>query len=315
MRTPSPETTWTGRVLVVGSINVDVSVRVERLPGPGETLLARGVRRSGGGKGANQAVAAARAGGAATAMIGCVGRDNDGVLMREGLEADGIDCSAVEAVPDESTGLALITVDAAAENFIVVAAGANARVTVGTAARRAAATADVILAQLEVPQSALVEAASARRAGALFVLNAAPWAPIHADLLAQVDLLVVNEHEARGLAGTEDPAEAQRLLLEQVPAVVVTLGAAGARLSRRGCQAIEVPSPHTTAVDTTGAGDTFCGVLGAELATGADDITALKRAVAAASLTVERAGAQDSVPHKAHVDDRVAAVYGEDRHG
>lgn len=286
----------TGRVVVVGSINVDVSVTVEALPGPGETLLATSVRRSGGGKGANQAVGAARAGGAETVMVGCVGDDGDGEMMREALTASGVAVDSVAVSSDEPTGLALITVDAAAENTIVVAAGANGVVRIDDRARQAVAEADVVLAQLEIPQAVVLEAARARRDGALLVLNAAPWAPIDDALLAEVDLLVVNEHEARGLTGADDIGGAVGALLARVPAVLVTLGAAGATLARRDADPLTVPAPVVTAVDTTGAGDTFCGVLGAALAAGDDDLTAMQRASAAASLAVERRGAQDAVP-------------------
>ena len=299
-----------GNVAVVGSANIDISVRVERLPGPGETLLGHDVRRGGGGKGANQAVAAARAGGADTTMIGCVGEDTDGRAVRQALEADGINCTALGTAPDVSTGLALITVDDNAENCIVVATGANDRVTVDETARSLIARADVVLAQLEVPQTVLVDAALARRPESLFVLNAAPWAPLLPELVAQVDLLVVNEHEARGLSGADDLAAAQEVLLENVPAVVVTLGPAGSRLCRRGRDAVEVTAPSAEALDTTGAGDTFCGVLGAELAAGSDDLTALRRASAAASLAVERPGAQDAVPTRERVDMRHVDAYG-----
>ncbi|RKT76717.1 ribokinase [Terracoccus luteus] len=299
-----------GTVVVVGSINVDVSVTVEALPRPGETLMAGSVRRSGGGKGANQAVAAARAGGACTLMVGCVGDDGDGADMRRSLTASGVDVRAVTTSLDEPTGTALITVDAAAENTIVVAAGANGVVRLDDVAREALAGADVVLAQLEIPQTVVLEAARARREGALLLLNAAPWAPLLPELLAEVDVLVVNEHEARGLTGHDDVDEAVETLLADVPAVLVTLGAAGSRLQRRGEDAVTVTTPRVTAVDTTGAGDTFCGVLGAALAAGEPERVALQRASAAASIAVERRGAQDAVPTADETTRRHDDTYG-----
>lgn len=295
-------------VVVVGSVNIDLSVRVERLPAPGETLLASTVRRSGGGKGANQAVAAARAGGATTAMVGSVGGDADGETLRRALVAEGIDCSAL-ATSSEPTGTALITVDAEGENTIVVAAGANATLTIDPRADELIRAADVVLAQLETPQQAVLDAVRRRREGALFVLNAAPYAAIDPALIGEVDLLVVNEHEARGLAGADSVDAAVEQLLVSVPAVLVTLGAAGACLTRRGETPVRVAAPVVEAVDATAAGDTFCGVLGAALARGADDLTALRLASAAASVAVERPGAQDSVPTVTQTRERAAAAY------
>ena len=156
----------TGRVVVVGSVNMDVAVRTARLPKPGETLLAESIQRSGGGKGANQAVAAARAGGAATAMVGAVGTDADGDALLADLSRDGIDVSGIRRLGDHPTGVALITIDAGAENTIIVAAGANAAVALSDADRAALGTADVVLAQLEIPQRLVADAAAARRAGA-----------------------------------------------------------------------------------------------------------------------------------------------------
>lgn len=299
----------TGSVVVVGSVNLDVSVTVDRLPAPGETLLGGTVRRSGGGKGANQAVAAARAGGARTAMVGAVGDDADGAALRASLESDGIDCACL-ATSASPTGTALITVDRSGENTIVVAAGANDEVRLDDAATTVVRTADVVLAQLEIPQPTVLAAARARRQGTLFVLNAAPYAVVDPALLAEVDVLVVNEHEALGLSGEQTVDEAVGTLLESVPAVVVTLGAAGARLERRDGASLIVPAPRVDAVDTTGAGDTFCGVFGATLARGHDDLTALRLASAAASVAVERAGAQDAVPDAADTRERAHTAYG-----
>ena len=222
-----------GRVLVVGSINVDVSLTCARLPSAGETVLADSVHRSGGGKGANQAVGAARAGGAATTLIGAVGDDADGTTMLDRPVGGGGRLRRVARSSSLPTGLALITVDHAAENTIVVAAGANAAVEVTDADRDAVEAADVILAQLEIPQATVVAAARGRRPGVPLILNAAPSAPLSAELVAEVDLLVVNEHEARDLTGADDVEAATAQLLRQVPAVLVTLGAAV-----RGCSGV-----------------------------------------------------------------------------
>ena len=167
-----------------------------------------------------------------------------------------------------------------------------------------------MLAQLEIPQRAVLAAARARRAGAVFVLNAAPYAVIDPVLLAEVDLLVVNEHEALGLTGAGSIEAAAASLLGRVPAVLVTLGAAGATLIRRGAVSVDVPAAPVEVVDTTGAGDTFCGVLGAALARGDDDLTALQLASSAASLAVQHRGAQDAVPSVAQTRERARHAYG-----
>ncbi len=303
--------TFAASVVVVGSINMDIAVTCERLPRPGETLLARSLSRSGGGKGANQAVGAARAGGARTSMVGAVGDDGDGATLLDDLVADGIDVSAVSRRGDLPTGTALITIDAHAENTIIVAAGANASVELGPEAMAAIGAADVVLSQLEIPQDVVAAAARSRRPGALFVLNAAPSAPLQDDLVGEIDLLVVNEHEAVDLAGgSEDGLEAALThLTDRFPAVLVTLGARGARLLRKGAADVVVPAPRVTAIDTVAAGDTFCGVLAAWLAHGASEVEAMRAASAAASLAVQRHGAQSSVPTRSETLQQVRQVY------
>ncbi len=302
-----------GAVVVVGSANVDTAVRVARIPGPGETVLATGSLRSAGGKGANQALAAARAGGAPTSFIGCLGDDADGAMLRRLLDADGVRLELVATVP-EPTGVALITVDDAGENAIVVVPGANASLrTLDDAQRERVARAAVVLAQLEVPAGVVVEAARSRAPGARFVLNAAPSAPLPDALWPLLDVLVVNEHEAADQAATPpgDVDAAARVLLGRVPSVLVTLGAAGVLVARRDAPPVTVPAPAVRAVDTTAAGDTFCGVIAAALAGGADDVEAVRLACAAASLAVQRPGAQDSVPVRADVLARRTAAYPE----
>jgi len=296
-------------VVVVGSVNLDITVRTERLPSPGETLLATSIHRTGGGKGANQAVAAARAGATRTALIAAVGLDGDGDALLDALTRDGIDVSGVRRCDDQPTGVALITVDARAENTIVVAAGANRAVVLRDADLERLREAEVVLAQLEIPQRVVAEAAAARRPDALFVLNAAPAAPLLPELTAQIDVLVVNEHEAVDLAQRPDLDDALHRLLEDVPAVLVTLGAQGARLLRRNASDVHVAAPHVVASDTVAAGDTFCGVYAAGLARGIDEPSTLERACAAASLAVQRPGAQASIPTAEEVYDQVRAVY------
>jgi ribokinase len=292
-----------GRVLVVGSANVDQVYSVERIPEPGETVLATGSAIARGGKGQNQAVAAARAG-APTAFIAAVGDDGFGRLTRDGLAEDGIDLSRVRVV-SEPTGTALIAVDRGGENTIIVEAGANRTLGWEDADRPLVAAADVLVMQLEIPLSTVRDAAAAARAaGTLVVVNAAPAAELPRELLDLIDVLVVNEHEEaliRTSAGVER-------LTELVPLVVVTLGAAGARVLRASGEDRHVPAPRVDAVDATGAGDTFCGAFAAALAEGADPEQALAFAVAAASLSVQRHGAVPSIPRRAEIDAAVASA-------
>ncbi|MPV37130.1 PfkB family carbohydrate kinase, partial [Georgenia subflava] len=289
-----------GTVVVVGSANVDLVVDVPRHPGPGETVLGGRLRRSPGGKGANQAVAAARAGGADTWFLGALGRDGAADLLLESLTGAGVHEDLV-ALSDEATGTALIWITDDGENAIIVAPGANSEVAVDDAAAARLAQADVVLVQLEIPLETVVAAARARRDGARFVLNAAPSRELPPEVWAELDLLVVNEHEARDLApaagalGSNDaaaaagtgeraavgPEDLATALLEKVPAVVITLGGDGALVAERGADPVTVPAPKVTAVDTTGAGDTFCGVLAAALAGGAGLADAARLASAA----------------------------------
>ena len=294
-------------VVVVGSANVDLVLPVRRIPRPGETVLAGVMTRGPGGKGANQAVASARAG-ARTAMVAALGDDDGGALLRDALGSSGVDLSLVSAT-DTPTGTAIITVDDSGENSIVVAPGANGELSLSAAATAVVGAAKIVLAQLEIPLPTVQAAAAA---SSYFILNAAPAAELPDELLADVDLLVVNETEAEAIAGADRSA-----LLKKVPAAVVTLGAAGAVILTRGDDEIEVAGVPVGVVDTTAAGDTFCGVLAATLAsasaTGAittSDLTnAVRRANVAASLSVQAAGAISSVPHGEAIDARYAEVY------
>ncbi|MFI5706316.1 ribokinase [Kribbella sp. NPDC051620] len=290
-------------VVVVGSANVDLVLAVQRIPRPGETLLASDLTRGPGGKGANQAVAAARAG-ASTAFVASLGGDDGGALLRDALEGSGVDLSLVSTSANP-TGTAIITVAADGENSIVVAPSANADLKLSAEALTGIGQAKIVLSQLEIPLSTVQTAAEE---SAYFILNAAPATDLSDELLAHVDLLVVNETEAEAIAGKDF-----KDLLTRVPAAVVTLGAEGAVILSRDAAEIRIPGVSVEVVDTTAAGDTFCGVLAATLAAGsttARDLTnAVRRANVAASLSVQTAGAIPSVPHGEAIDARLAEVY------
>jgi ribokinase len=280
-------------IALVGSINLDVVVAVERHPAPGETVLGGDRRELPGGKGANQAVAAARLG-ADVAFVGRVGADDAGRRLRDGLAAEGVDVTHVRVDPDAPTGMALIAVDGAGENTIVVSSGANARVGAADveAARDVLASAVVTLVQHEVPEEAVAAAIGA--AGGTVVLNPAPARP----LAAAVDVLVPNRGELEALAGRAgDPVELARALA-LARAVVVTLGGEGAVVVD-GERVERVPAPRVDAVDTTGAGDAFCGALAQALDAGAELIEAARWATRAAAASVTKPGAQGGLPRAA----------------
>jgi ribokinase len=273
-------------VAVVGSVNLDLVARVERLPRPGETLPARGVSRHPGGKGANQALAAARLG-AAVSLVGAVGTDPLADEALALLRAGGVDLTRVVTVDDRPTGTALIQVDDDGETTIVVDAGANAAVTVPDGV-----TADVVLTVLEVPDDAV---AAAMVLSAFTVLNAAPARDVPAEVLRSVDLLSVNADEHAVLGRTAD--------LDAPAAVVVTHGAAGATLLRHGREVATAAPPPVDAKDGTAAGDAFTAALALGLVRGLDDGSALRRACAVGALTATRAGAQPALPTLAELDD------------
>ncbi|MFC4852328.1 ribokinase [Actinophytocola glycyrrhizae] len=278
-------------VTVVGSGNVDLVSQVERIPLPGETVLSTGFATHAGGKGNNQATAAARAG-ATTTFVGAFGDDDNGARLRESLTGSGV--RPLVRTSDEPTGTALITVSATGENAIVVNAGANATLTDLTQEERAAiAGADLVLMQLEIPLATVV--AAAEIASGRVVLNAAPAQRLPCELLTHVDLLVVNEHEAALLGGADH-------LLTVVPALVVTLGAKGALVRTRDTTT-EVPGIAVDVVDTTGAGDTFCGALVAALDEHRPLDDAVRFASVAAALSVRRAGAVPAIPTREEIDD------------
>jgi ribokinase len=317
-----------GRVIVVGSVNVDLVVRGERLPGAGETVTGGTFSRHHGGKGGNQAVAAARLG-ATTAFVGAVGDDDFGAEARAALAAEGIDLGGLVVVPGP-TGVALIMVDARAENVISVASGANAMMTPdlvrAALARLEPTSADVVLVGHEIPTLAVRAALeAAREAGATTILNPAPAGGIDRSTFGLADILTPNRGELAAIAADDAerigraasagaaPEALAQLLLDansQGPgvrqAVVVTLGAAGALIVRLGRPAIDLPTPATRAIDSVGAGDSFNGALAAGLAAGLHLDIAARRAVVAAAVSTTRAGAREGMPTAAELDGFVA---------
>jgi ribokinase len=301
-------------VTVLGSLNTDISLLVPHLPEPGETVLASAAATFGaGGKGANQAVAAARLG-AAVSMVGCCGDDEFGARLRAGLAAEGIGVTGLRAVPGVASGLALITVDPAGENSIAVAAGANGLAGDTEVAAAFAQPCDVLVLSAEIPVPVLGAALHRARAdGVRTVLNLAPVPEGAPGLLAECPgWLVVNAQEAAALAGRPDGAPPQdEVALGRDAAavlaaglggghVVVTLGAAGAALAGPSGTAA-VPGFAVTAVDTVGAGDAFVGALAVALASGLGSADAVTAACAAGAAAATRRGAQAALPRPADV--------------
>ena len=289
-----------GAVAVAGGINMDFVVPVPALPGAGETVLGGDLERHQGGKGANQAVAAARAG-AKVRMIGAVGRDASGGELRAGLTAEGVDVEWVAEV-DAATGTALICVAPSGENQIVVAPGANARVN-ADAAKVAVDGCDVLLASFEVPMATVVACATAaQRAAVRVVVNAAPAQRLPPELAATRPILVVNEAELVMVGGYSNVEEAvHRLRVDGIDTVVVTRGASGVRLFEGGESLDMAAYVAGAAVDATGAGDTFCGVLAAWLADGRSLREAAGAANVAAGLSVGARGARTGMPQRAAI--------------
>jgi ribokinase len=297
-------------VTVVGSSNTDLTVRVAALPRAGETVLGRDVQRAAGGKGANQSVAACRLG-AVVYFVGCLGGDSFGDEAAGQLAAAGLRLDYLRRAPDAPSGLALIAVAAGGENSIVVAPGANSRLSVADVEQAAPAlrAAQVVVAQLEIPAAPVQRAFElARTAGATTLLNPAPAQALGDGLLALTDVLVCNETEAQALTGLGasdvGAAEAAALaLLSHGPRLVaLTRGAAGCTLASQEGGATHVPAFPVRAVDATAAGDAFIGALACQLAVGVAPPTAVRYASAAAALSVQRAGAQPSLPTAEEVD-------------
>jgi ribokinase len=303
-----------GRVFVAGSINMDVVATAGRHPKVGETVAGHAVHYFPGGKGANQAVAAAKLG-ATTALIGRLGTDAFGQQLRTFLAAQGVDLALVKDTPDIHTGTAIITV-ADADNTIVVVPGANACVSAEDVAAPILASGDVAVSQFEIPLPTIETFFKrARAAGATTILNPAPAIACGPELLALVDVLILNETELGFFANIElrdsdEPArfvEAARLLqMSANPIICVTLGKRGV-LALVGGEASMIPGRAVKAVDTTGAGDCFVGALAAQLAGGAVIRDALAYANAAASISVQRMGAAPSMPTAAEVDEIIAS--------
>jgi ribokinase len=290
-------------VCIIGSINVDLVVSADHLPAPGETVLGGRFAVHDGGKGANQAVAAARAG-ARVVMIGAVGSDPHGDRSLAALDIEGIDVSRVRRVADEPTGVALIAVGPRGENQIVVAPGANAAFELDEADRTAIREAAVVLTNHEIPPAVtLASLAAARDAGAISILNPAPARALSADVLGMKAILTPNEHELVVAIGNEVTGSAlDELAARNTAPVLVTQGPAGVILAEDGRRERFPGHPAPDVIDTTGAGDTFNGVLAAWLATGADLDTAVRAAVVAGALSVAAAGARGGMPTRAAIE-------------
>ena len=299
-------------IVVFGSLNVDLVFRVPSLPRPGETVLAPSYAAIAGGKGANQAFAAARAG-AAVRMVGCVGGDDFADIVLSSLSGAGVDTGGVRRCPSR-TGCAAIAVDARGENQIAVAAGANLEARAAQVPDAWLGPQTVVVLQMEVPAAenwALI--GRAKQAGCRVLLNVAPAAPVPPSVLEFVDVLIVNETEAMVVAEAAGipevgPVHAARSLARGYDlACVVTLGAKGAA-AFAGDGDWEVPPLAVKPVDTTGAGDTFCGVLAAALDVGASFPEALRRAGVGGALACTRAGAQTGMPGAAEIEAHLAGA-------
>jgi len=292
------------KIVIVGSLNMDLVTRAPRLPKAGETLSGHSFVTVPGGKGANQAVAAARLG-ASVAMIGCVGDDAYGEQLRGALLAEGIDCQAVSRIERESSGVALIVVDDSSQNAIVIVAGGNGHMTSAVVDGFDALLrqADVIICQLEIPMATVGHVLRrGRELGKTVILNPAPASgPLPVEWYGWIDYLIPNESEASALTGlpvesvaTADAA-ASALMKAGVGKVIVTLGEQGALFATHA-RSQHFPAPKVSPVDTTAAGDTFVGGFAAALAAGKSESDAILFGQTAAALSVTRSGAQPSIP-------------------
>lgn len=298
------------KITVVGSINIDLVLRVPHLPVPGETLAGDDFQLIPGGKGANQAVAAARLG-AEVAMVGSVGDDPFARRLEEGLAREGISTDHISSVKGTTSGMALITVAPGGQNTIVLSPGANAHVSrdMVFSAEKLLETCDALLLQLEIPLETVEFAARlAKNHGCRVILNPAPARDVPARLLQSVDYLVPNEVEAAALTGRKvtDQASAKKaaVTLQEMcgdATVVITLGSRGALLLGKGKTLVSIPTPRVPAVDATAAGDAFVAGMAVALAEGKTDVEAVRWGCAAGALTVTKLGAQTSIPIKAEV--------------
>lgn len=299
-------------IIVIGSSNTDMVIRCERLPGPGETVLGGEFMMNRGGKGANQAVAAARLGGSVS-FVAELGDDLFGRKTVSDLAKLGVDTSNVVMTPASPSGVALINVDARGENSITVASGANALLDKAAidAAADVIASAEVMLLQLETPiETISYAAAMAKSYGVKVMLNPAPApsVPLPDELLKNIDILIPNKTEAEIISGVKiTGSDSERQAIETIASkgigvTIITLGSKGALLCV-DAECVEVASPVVEAIDTTGAGDTFCGALCVALTEGMELVEAVRFANCAAAISVTRKGAQQSIPSRSEVDD------------
>jgi len=291
------------KIAVVGSANTDMVIKADRIPAPGETVIGREFVMAPGGKGANQAVAAARLGAEVT-FVARLGSDVFGDRAIAGYEQEGIDTTWIVRDPETASGVALIFVDEAGENSIAVASGANARLAAEDVERAqdAIASADVLLVQLEVPLAALSRAIEiAHSAGVRVILNPAPAREVPASLLSRVSIATPNEHEIKVVVGEGDRVRSVAKMLDAgTQTVLVTLGAQGVLWAEKG-QQVRIPAFRVQAVDTTAAGDAFNGALAYALASELAMQEAIRYASAAAAIAVTRMGAQPSLPTRTEV--------------
>lgn len=302
------------RICVIGSANIDLTFRTPRFPQPGETLTGHALHQGMGGKGANQAVAAARLGADVT-FVACVGSDSFGAEAIRQYQSEGIRTEFVRQDTSQPTGTAAIIVDDNAENCIIVVPGANAGLTAEDVRRASSAIqqADAVVCQLETPHEVTLEAFRiARAAGRLTILTPAPVMELPDELLSLCDLCVPNRTEIEVLVGRavnnhdDAHAAANSLMSRGVKTVVLTMGGSGAFIVNE-TETLHIPIVKVDAVDTTGAGDAFTAALGVSLAEGMSLQEAARRASMVAAITVTRIGTQAAFPHRAEVDERIAS--------
>jgi ribokinase len=300
--------TMKNEILVIGSLNYDLVISADHLPVPGETIIGGNLKTYPGGKGANQAVAAARMGGKVS-MIGHIGKDGYGDALITTLQNDGIDSQWISQDGEEATGVAMITVDKAGLNTIVVASGANLHVTPQQVhlSEAAFSNAEIVLMQLEIPLDAVQEGIRiARSKGKMIILNPAPALKLPEDLFHSVDYLIPNQTELMMLSGQKDVESGIEYLLKLgVETVVVTLGGDGVLLAKKGFQK-RFPAYKVDAVDTVAAGDAFVGAFAVALSEGKHVDSAILMANAVAAISVTRLGAQPSLPTRAEVEAFIA---------
>lgn len=300
------------KILVIGSSNMDMVMHVNHLPKPGETIGNGTFSQHHGGKGANQAVAAARAGGSVT-FATCLGDDVFASQILEGIQCDGIDASLISHIPNCATGTALIYVDAKGENAIGVAPGANAMLNPEyiEAISEDIKKADIILLQQEIPIDSVTQAIRyASKAGKQVILNTAPAFPLPHDILSEVNTLIMNETETEIMSGfdlADLDVSADYFLDKGVKNVIITLGSEGSFIKNNN-QEFRVPAFEVTAVDTVAAGDVFCGCLAAALARGNELEEAVWFATGGAAISVTRQGAQPSAPTEEEILEFIVAM-------